>query len=59
MDKNREQILISELKSCCAILKDFAENNFSQNVWHKVICARKLSRIESLLKEEFNCERSN
>lgn len=59
MDKNREQILICELKSCCAILKDFAENNFSQNVWHKVICAKKLSELESILKEEFNYERNN
>ena len=52
-----------ELVTSWKIFKDFAENNFAQSVWHKVVTARKLSRIEVMtedyniaLKEELKCQ---
>ncbi len=41
----------NELKSCNEIFKDFAENNLAQDVWHKVICARKLARVQSMIED--------
>ena len=41
----------NELKSCNEIFKDFAVNNFAQNVWHKVICAIKLARVQSMIED--------
>ena len=42
----------NELESCCSIFKDYAENNLADNPLHKVVSARKLSVLRTLLDQD-------